>query len=419
MFVEERRKDIFNYLRNHGKATVAFLAKHYGVTKETIRNDLRLLEENSLIKRCHGGAMLAEQSIIPVSWQSMGFNISDLMQELVNKNRDLLYKDINHRVSGKVCVLGSFIIDIVAVIDYFPREGELLMSKENRFGPGGKGTNQAIAASRSGSQVHFISKVGCDPFSQYAYNYLANSGIGSFTLYQTPTEPTGSALIYLSETSHSNLTTSYLGANKTITPEEIDAILLHLSDADILLVQGEINVDATLKAVQYAHSLGTKVIFNPAPYFPESEILRQYADYITPNRVEAQKWSGVEINDLTDAKRAAAIIAGPENKTVLITLGEQGVLIYDGKTYRHLPACPAVTADTMGAGDAFNGAFAAALSKGDSLIKAANYANAYSAVFIEYEGVTNMPTYQEVANRVNNVKRAGSGRRLPSSAPSK
>jgi ribokinase len=181
MFVEERRKDIFNYLRKHGKATVLFLAQRYGVTKETIRSDLKLLEENSLIKRCHGGAILAEQSIKPVSWQSMGFNISDLMQELVNKNRDFLFKDSNHPASGKVCVLGSFMIDIVAVIEHFPKEGELLMAQENRFGPGGKGANQAMAASRSGAQVHFIGKVGCDPFGQYAYDHLTTSGIDSFT----------------------------------------------------------------------------------------------------------------------------------------------------------------------------------------------------------------------------------------------
>lgn len=405
MFVEERRKDIFNYLRKHGKATVVFLSQRYSVTKETIRSDLKLLEQNSLIKRCHGGAILADQSIKPVSWQSMGFNISELMQELVNKNRDLLYKDNNHRATGKVCVLGSFIIDIVAVIEHYPREGELLMAKENRFGPGGKGTNQAIAASRSGSQVHLIAKVGCDPFGQYAYNHLINSGIDSFTLYQTPTEPTGSALIYLSQETHGNLTTTYRGANTTITPEEIDAILLYLSDADILLVQGEINFDALLKAVEYAHSLGTKIVFNPAPYSADSEILRQYVDYITPNRIEAQKWSGVEITDISSAKKAAAVIAGPENKAVVITLGEQGVLVYDGKTYHHLPAYPALTVDTMGAGDAFNGAFAAALSKGDTLMKAANYACAYSAAFIEYEGVTNMPTYQEVTNRMSKAKR--------------
>jgi hypothetical protein len=153
-----------------------------------------------------------------------------------------------------------------------------------------------------------------------------------------------------------------------------------------LLVQGEINYEALIKAVKYARSLGTKIIFNPAPYSAEAENLREFVDYITPNRVEAQKWSGIEISDIDSAKRAAAIIAGKEGKTVLITLGQRGVLVFDGKNYHHIPAYPALTVDTMGAGDAFNGAFAAALSKGDSFIEAARYGCAYSAAFIEYEG---------------------------------
>lgn len=399
MFVEERRKRIFDTLRKQGKATVAALATQYAVTRETIRSDLSVLEESGLIKRCHGGAIIADHSVKPLSWQVMGFSVSDLMQELVSKNRDFLYKDKNHPLSGKVCVLGSFSIDIIAVVEHFPQDGELLMAQENRFGPGGKGANQALAASRAAARVHFIAKVGCDHFSNYAHHHLVSSGIDSFTLYQSATEPTGSALTYLSQQTHGNITAAYLGANTTITQEEIDAILLYLTDTDILLVQGEINFDALLKAVEFAHSLGTRIVFNPAPYGVQAQQLRPYVDYITPNEVEAQKWSGIEIRDISSAKKAARIIAGDERKNVIITLGAKGALVFDGKNYRHLPAFPAVTTDTMGAGDAFNGAFAAALAKGSPLIDAVQYASAFAALFIEREGVSNMPTHREVMSR--------------------
>ncbi|WP_315708753.1 PfkB family carbohydrate kinase [Brenneria uluponensis] len=400
MFVEERRKKIFNTLRSQGQATVTSLARQYGVTKETIRSDLTQLEESGLVQRCHGGAMIVEHVIKPLSWQTMGLNVSALMQELVSKNQDFLYKDKGHPVSGKVCVLGSFSVDIIAVVDHFPLEGELLMAKENRFGPGGKGANQALAASRAGGNVHFIAKVGCDHFSTYAHDHLVSSGINSFTLYQSSTVPTGSAMTYFSQETHSNITAVYLGANITITQEEIDAVLLYLRDTDILLIQGEINVEAQLKAVKFAHSVGTQIIFNPAPYSNEAKMIYPYVDYIIPNKIEAQKWSGIEISDLASAKKAMKNIAGPEKKKVILNLGKKGCLVFDGSIFQHLPALPSVMVDAMGAGDAFNGSLAAELAKGSQLIDAVNYALAFTAVFVEHEGVSNMPTHEKVTRRL-------------------
>lgn len=305
-------------------------------------------------------------------------------------------------MNGNICILGSFNIDIVAQVARFPKGGESILAQKSMIGPGGKGANQALAASYAEAKVHFVAKVGKDQFSQFAHDHLSSSKINSFTLYQSDKEPTGNAVIYVSEEDGENMIAVYSGANLTITDEEIVALESHLKQSDILLVQLENNLDATRNAMRLAKALGVKVILNPAPYSAEMMQLVKYTDIITPNETEASLMSGIEIVDLDTAKLAAEKIHALGIQTVIITLGSKGSLIFDGKDHQHVKPFPAVPVDTTGAGDAFNGAFCASLAKGQTIYQSAVYASAFASLAVEREGASNMPSHQLVIQRMAN-----------------
>lgn len=155
-------------------------------------------------------------------------------------------------MSGRVCVFGSFNVDIVAKVSRFPRGGESLMALGSSVGPGGKGTNQATAASKAGAYVHFVSKVGKDQFSRMASEHLTLSEIDSFNLYQSDTEPTGSAIIYVSQDDGENMIAIYSGANITVTDAEVQGIFPALKKSDILFFSILIKRISVISLVTYS-----------------------------------------------------------------------------------------------------------------------------------------------------------------------
>lgn len=400
MFLEERRNQILAYLARHERASVGYLATAFSVSKETIRSDLNVLARLNLVQRCYGGAMIVRRSLRSELITPRGGHFEVLLTRLEQQTRHQALKNKGNKMNGKVCILGSFNVDIVAKVARFPKGGESLMAQGSTLGPGGKGANQATAASRAGSQVHFVTKVGKDQFSQFAYDHLSSSEIHSFKLYQSDKEPTGNAIIYVSQQNGENMIAIYPGANQTITEDEVAAITPELTNADVLLVQLENNFSATLNAIKLARALGKKVILNPAPYCDEILPHLDYLDVITPNETEASLLSGVDVNDFDSAREAALNIARQGAKHVIITMGSRGALMYDGQQFQHIPAFPALSIDTTGAGDAFNGAFAAALATGQSMAQAATYASAFASLAVEREGASNMPEHRQVVSRL-------------------
>lgn len=316
------------------------------------------------------------------------------------ENTMIPYQKKGLTMAGKVCVMGSFNVDIVAKVARFPNKGETLKSIDSILGPGGKGANQALAASKAGAQVHFVSKVGKDQFSEFAFRHLENSGIYSFTLYQSDTQSTGNALIYVSQSDGENMIAINPGANQTITLEEVQAIEPQLIQSDILIVQLENNIEATVACLSMAKKNRLLTILNPAPYSSDVEQCLPYVDVITPNETEAFELSGIEIHDLDSATQASDIIRHKGIDQVVITLGAKGVLVNDNGKVTHVPAFNAVCVDTTGAGDAFNGALAAALAQNQSLIQAANYAAAFASLAVEQEGAATMPDLEQVKRRL-------------------
>ncbi len=403
MFLEERRKHILQYINEHEKGFVNYFSTYFNVTKETIRSDLNILARMGLVQRCHGGAIILRRSLQAELISETGDSFEVLLQPINHRKSQSNGQQKGKFMQGKVCVFGSFNVDIVAKVERFPRGGESLMALNSSLGPGGKGANQATAASKAGAEVHFVAKVGKDQFSNLAAEHLTRSEIHSYTLYQSESEPTGNAIIYVSQENGENMIAIYSGANTTVTHNEIQAIIPELSSSDVLLVQLENNFDATLSLIKIAHKLGKRVILNPAPYSAAIISGIPYVDVITPNETEASLLSGIDIKDLNTAKEAALRIAELGAKKVLITMGARGALLLDNRQFSHIRAFPAVSVDTTGAGDAFNGALAASLAAGNSLVQAATWASAFASLAVEMEGASNMPDFEQANIRLRNL----------------
>ncbi|EGI5923384.1 DeoR family transcriptional regulator [Salmonella enterica subsp. enterica serovar Colindale] len=403
MFLEERRKFILHYLDMNERATVNYLSSQLNISKETIRSDLNTLSEMGLIRRCHGGAIIIRRSLQAELISETGGGFEVLLQPVKPQKLQSDDQMKGKNMKGRVCVFGSFNVDIVARVERFPRSGESLLATGSSLGPGGKGANQATAAGRAGAQVHFVAKVGKDQFSKLAADHLDRSDIHSYTLYQSENEPTGNAIIYVSQVNGENMIAIYSGANTTITQQEIQAMVPVLNVSEILLVQLENNFDAIRQLIETAHELNKFVILNPAPYLPEIISCLPFIDVITPNETEASLLSGVDITDMESARKAALRIAGMGVPKVLITMGARGALLLENRQFSHIRAFPAVPVDTTGAGDAFNGALAASLAAGNSLVQAATWASAFASLAVELEGASNMPDAEQATARLRTL----------------
>ncbi|ORM63222.1 ribokinase [Pantoea rodasii] len=305
-------------------------------------------------------------------------------------------------MKGKVCVFGSFNLDVVAVMNRFPMPGESLTAHNSMMGPGGKGANQATAALRAGARVHYIGKVGNDDFGIFARRHLEKTGFDAITLFTCKEKPTGNALIYVAGDDAENMISVYPGANTTVTAAEVSRCQPTVAAADILLVQLENNLSAIQRMIDNARAGGTFVILNPAPWQKVSDALLAKVDLLTPNSTEAMQITGVKVTDFASAQKAAEVMHRKGARQVIITLGMAGALLSTAEQQPlRIPLFPAQPLDTTGAGDAFNGALAARLASGDELPQAALFASAFASLCVERSGAANsMPSYAEALARM-------------------
>lgn len=298
---------------------------------------------------------------------------------------------------SKVVVVGSYVVDLMSRAPHLPKPGETVLGGPFQMGPGGKGGNQATAAARCGSEVTFITKVGDDLFGQAALKHFEAENINTQYIMVDSNQSTGAALIAVDANSENSIVVA-LGACGTITEEEVFNAEDSFKTADIVLIQLETSIEAVVAAVKLAKKYGVPVILNPAPYqeFPR-EILSDVS-YITPNETEAFELSGIDVKDEESALEAATKIHGMGVETVIITLGSKGAFLYTGDEKGELVTGFKVKAvDTTGAGDAFNGGFAHALSTGYSIREAMTFANAVAALSVTKIGTAPaMPNKKDV-----------------------
>ena len=301
-----------------------------------------------------------------------------------------------------ITVVGSFVVDLTARTPHMPVPGETVLGRSFKMGPGGKGGNQATAAARVGSKVNMITKLGKDEFGDMAIKSFTKDGINMDYTPVVEDSFTGTALIIVDDNSE-NMIAVTPGACGTITKEEVYAAEKAIKNSQVIVMQLETSNDAVAATAELAGKYDIPLIFNPAPYhddFPR-EIL-QHVTYATPNETEAGYMAGgVDVVDDATALEAAAKIQAQGVKTIVMTLGKRGCLVYESADkHKFVDAFKLDNVvDTTGAGDAFNGGFAHAIEQGMELYEAVRYGNAVAGLSVTKFGTAPaMPTEQEVAD---------------------
>ncbi len=306
---------------------------------------------------------------------------------------------------GKITVFGSFVTDLMFRVPRLPTKGETLKASIFKLGPGGKGSNQAIAAERAGADSVMITKVGKDPFGELAINTYRKEGMETKYIFFDEELQTGVASIYVDESKGDNQIVIAMGAGENITLEEVESARESIESAQVLVTQLEVNLDATEAAIKIAKNKGVIVILNPAPAHPISDELLGNIDILTPNETEASiLCDGLEVVTVEDAKKAAKILLNKGVKTVIVTLGEKGALIASNELEQHIKPINVDVVDTTGAGDAYNGGLAAALAEGKDIIEAAKFANIVGALSVTKIGTAPaMPYRKDIDTKFNEI----------------
>lgn len=300
--------------------------------------------------------------------------------------------------SRPVTVMGIFAADLSFRTGRLPGWGETVMGSDFRLGPGGKGSNQAIAAARLGGTVRFISKVGTDPFGELARSVHRNAGVKLDHLFSSPEAATGAAAIIVDQASGENAIVVAPGAANTLTFSEIDSARKAIGESACFLTQFELPLPQVEYGLRLARSLGVRTILNPAPACQCGDDLLQLCDYLTPNEAEASALTGMPVDTISKIERVAASLLERGVQHVVITLGARGAFVLGPGVAEHVPAFKiAAVVDTTGAGDAFNGAFALGLAEGMSLLEAARFGCAAAGLSVTRPGTAaSMPEREEV-----------------------
>lgn len=296
----------------------------------------------------------------------------------------------------KIVVFGSYITDFVMRTTAFPVPGQSVIGSSFKMGPGGKGSNQTIAALKTGANAIFVTKVANDTFGEYAQTFYKTEGYDTSGFIIGNASHTGAANIVVNEQTGENAIVVTPGISMEYTPEDMAHVKAFIDDADYLVLQLEVSEYATSEAIIYARQKRIPIILNPAPAADFVKPLLKDIDYLTPNETEASLLTGLPVDeDKSNIRAAAKALYEMGVAHVIITLGGNGVYAFDGKNGQFIPALDVVAVDTTGAGDAFNGGFAAALAEGKGFFDAALYGVAVSGLSVTKEGTSlSMPTKQ-------------------------
>jgi ribokinase len=300
-------------------------------------------------------------------------------------------------MAGEIVILGVFVADTAYRADRAPRMGETILGNSFALGPGGKGSNQAVAAARAGGQVHFISRLGQDPFAEMALATWREAGVAPAVTHH-PDSYTGAAYIFVEEATGNNAIIVCPGAAADIAPADVEVQRALIEGAAVFVTQAEQPMDAALRGLEIARNAGVRTVFNPAPAGDLPEGMLALCDFVTPNESEAEALTGIAVAAPDDAARAAEVLLDRGAGAALITLGENGVLYRDADRTVHVPAITAgPVVETTGAGDAFNGAFATALAEGMDPVAATRFGCAAAGISVTRPGTApSMPARAEI-----------------------
>jgi ribokinase len=297
---------------------------------------------------------------------------------------------------AEVFVVGSINQDFVLKVERRPKPGETVTNAELSTHNGGKGANQAAAAAFLGASVTFLGRVGDDEFGEPLVRALEEKGIGTRLIERTSGASTGAAFITVTPDGENAITVAP-GANRSLTPEHVDAASEAIGEARVLVAQMEIPVETVLRAVEVAAERGTRAVVNLAPTFEVPPELLARLDPLVVNEHEAAFLLEGEVDGVEGALAAAPELLSLGPRSAVITVGEAGAVFAEGESSGHLPAPRVDVVDTTGAGDAFVGALALLLARDASVEEAVAYAVRAGAAAVTKEGAQGaLPTPEVV-----------------------
>jgi ribokinase len=309
-----------------------------------------------------------------------------------------------------VTVVGSANIDFTVPVPRLPSPGETVLGGDLAVSHGGKGANQAVAASRAGATVAFMAKVGRDGHGHEIRRHLLASGLSLDAIVEDPEVPSGVAFI-LVEPQGGNQIVVAPGSNMRLTPADLEPYTCLLQGCRVLLTQLETPLDTVRHALGQARRARAVTVLNPAPARPLPDEVYPLVDYLTPNESEATALSGIQVRGVASAREAARRFLAGGCRGAIITMGAAGAVVATQDMAWHYPAFPVEAVDSTAAGDAFNGVLAARLARGEPLEEAVRWAGAAGALACTRRGA------QESLPDMGALKEFLAGRPVAAPAP--
>ena len=286
---------------------------------------------------------------------------------------------------AKVSVAGSFVVGLTLRSDRFPVEGETLLARDFDMGPGGKGSNQAVQVARLDVPVQFIGVIGTDDFGRIGTDLYEKEGVGVDHLIRSPRN-TGVGFIMLDAAGDNRILLDP-GSNEEFSPEHVQAARGTISESRVVITQLEIRAETAAEAMSLGKRCGCITMLNPAPVRPLPKEIYRDIDLLTPNQTEARVLLGVAPDDPTPDLDLCGRLLELGVGTVVLTRGAQGAVTVTTEGTKEVSSPTVRVVDSTGAGDAFNGALAAALAADDPLEHAVERACAAGALACTKLGV--------------------------------
>ena len=299
-----------------------------------------------------------------------------------------------------ICIFGVFVADLCFVGSKIPIKGQTILGEKHIVGPGGKGSNQAIAAARLNGDISFITKMGKDSHSEMAFDLYKEAGVKTHSIIQDEKLFTGVAGIMIDENGN-NAINIISGAAEHLVNSDVDNQIETIKNSEIFLTQMETPDETTIYALKKAKENGCTTILNPAPARKIDEENFKLIDFFTPNETEAEFYLNKKIKTESDIKNAGQELLNKGAKNVIITLGERGVYFANNEENFFINAFKVKepVLDTTGAGDAFNGALSVGLANNLKIKEALTFANKIAGISTTKLGAAaSMPFKKDLVN---------------------